>query len=290
MLHAANDESIPAHVESEVNRYLKCGILQHGFVLLECLSCGANKVVAYSCRCRGFCKFCGNKRMEQLSRRIEGEVWPEASARQFVLTFPHQVRHWLARNPELLSAVVAVVNGVISHFYELQTLGLKESELHPERASGSITFVQHFKSSLSRSPHLHILFLDGVFVRGKGTTKEFKEYPNFDSSCVILILRGIHEHLSRLFKDWGYVSRDGEPQDTSEFEQDLPAPLKVREPKAYRRSDKTGLAPHPLFKQTDPEMMSVEGWCLVKWRWFSLHAAVAVKGTGIEFKFLNVQI
>ncbi|MCX6123520.1 MAG: transposase zinc-binding domain-containing protein, partial [Proteobacteria bacterium] len=130
-LYAANDEGISPYIESEVNRYLKCGILQLGYALLQCTNndCKATRVVEFSCRGRGFCYSCGNKRMEQQSRRIESEVWPVARARQFVLTFPHQVRHWLARNPPLLSATVAAVNAEISHFYEMQTMYGAESSL-----------------------------------------------------------------------------------------------------------------------------------------------------------------
>ncbi len=60
--------------------------------------------------------------MEQAADRLEREVWPVANARQFVLTFPHQVRHWLANSPELLADVVLVVTGVIQDFYEDSTL------------------------------------------------------------------------------------------------------------------------------------------------------------------------
>jgi hypothetical protein len=41
-----------------------------------------------------------------------------ARVRQWVLTFPHQVRFWLRRSPEVLAEVILVVVDTISFFYE----------------------------------------------------------------------------------------------------------------------------------------------------------------------------
>jgi hypothetical protein len=44
-------------------------------------------------------------------------------------------------------------------------------------------------------------------------------------------------------------------------------------------SRKGRLLANPLYRLQDPEMMSVEGWLNVGYRWFSLHAAVSIEGT-----------
>jgi hypothetical protein len=103
----------------------------------------------------------------QKADRIEREVWPNASARQWVLTFPHQVRSWLLRSPELFNEVITIVVDSISFHYEQHaTLVLGKDHIR-EPTAGSVTFVQFFGSSLAANPHLHMMFLDGVFARVK---------------------------------------------------------------------------------------------------------------------------
>jgi len=277
-VYAAEDDPPAKHIESEFKRYLKCGIIQYGFIRLQCSSCGHERVCGYSCKCRGFCSSCGAKRMEQTALRLEKEVWPQGvGARQFVLTFPHQVRHWLARSSELLSAVSSEVAAEISTFYELgASLGVPRDSIG-ERATGGVTFIQRFNSALTLSPHLHVVFMDGVFAE-TAEGRRFLGVQYFDSSSVILILNGIIKRLERLFRDWGYVTKDGEPAEP-DLEGDVPLPFKPRAPKAYRKAGLagTGRSPHPLYQNPDPDQMSVEGWCNVKFKWFSLHAGVAIK-------------
>jgi hypothetical protein len=47
---------LPACVEEEFDAYLKCGRLEQGFLRLRCEQCRAEKLVAFSCRKRGFCQ------------------------------------------------------------------------------------------------------------------------------------------------------------------------------------------------------------------------------------------
>ena len=274
MEYAASDAPIADHIETEFERFLRCGILPYGFIRLKCTGCQGSRILGFSCKGRGFCASCGARRMEQAADRLEREVWPIANARQFVLTFPHQVRHWLANSPELLADVILAVTGVIQDFYEDSTLRGMDKEVASMPTGGAITFVQRFASSLALNTHLHMIFLDGVFAQtAKG--KRFYAFDGFDTESVLAILHGIYHRLDQLFRDRGYVKEDGQGVDESANE-DVPLPFKPRAPKAFR---KIGLrSPHPLFKQTDPNMMSVEGWCNVRWKWFSLHAGVAIKG------------
>ncbi|HEA7115965.1 TPA: TniB family NTP-binding protein, partial [Escherichia coli] len=47
----------------EFEDYLKCGRLEHGFLRVRCQSCHHEKLVAFSCKRRGFCPSCGVRRM-----------------------------------------------------------------------------------------------------------------------------------------------------------------------------------------------------------------------------------
>jgi hypothetical protein len=56
-------KSLPRYVEEELRRYLRCGILAHGFLRVVCPTCRQEIVVAFACKCRGSCPSCSARRM-----------------------------------------------------------------------------------------------------------------------------------------------------------------------------------------------------------------------------------
>ena len=50
----AEDRSLPKHVHEEFEEYLRCGVLDHGFLRVVCEECHAERLVAFSCKKRGF--------------------------------------------------------------------------------------------------------------------------------------------------------------------------------------------------------------------------------------------
>jgi ribosomal protein S27E len=56
---------LPAFVQEEFEAYLKCGRLEEGFLRVPCDQCHAEKLVAFSCKKRGFCPSCGARRMAE---------------------------------------------------------------------------------------------------------------------------------------------------------------------------------------------------------------------------------
>ena len=56
---------LPDFVKDEFDAFLECGILAHGFLRLRCTDCSHEKLVAFSCKRRGFCPSCGGRRMAQ---------------------------------------------------------------------------------------------------------------------------------------------------------------------------------------------------------------------------------
>jgi hypothetical protein len=146
--YAVEGETIPRHVEAEFDRYQRCGILDYGFVRLYCKACDAERLVGFSCKGRSFCPSCGARRRDQTAERLVGDVWPVANARQWVLSFPHQVRYWLSRDTALFTDVMSAVTGVIANFYENYTLSCEEHAKVYAPSAGAVSFVQLFGSSL----------------------------------------------------------------------------------------------------------------------------------------------
>ena len=51
---AARERTLPVHVQREFAATLKCGRLEHGFLRVRCTDCHAERLVAFSCKRRGF--------------------------------------------------------------------------------------------------------------------------------------------------------------------------------------------------------------------------------------------
>jgi ribosomal protein S27E len=156
----SSDHRLPLHVEQEMRAYLECGVLPYGFMRVRCEDCGHDRVVAFSCKKRGFCTSCAGRRMADTAARLVDNVLPRVPVRQFVLSFPYEIRYRLAWDGELIAAVLKVFLRVVGRWYRRQALG------HSDGRCGSVTFVQRFGSSLNVNPHIHVLFLDGVYVDG----------------------------------------------------------------------------------------------------------------------------
>ena len=48
---------IPKHARKELEAYLDCGLLCRGFARLKCEGCGEKRLVAFSCRGRGYVEY-----------------------------------------------------------------------------------------------------------------------------------------------------------------------------------------------------------------------------------------
>jgi hypothetical protein len=122
----------------------------------------------------GFCPSCGARRMVESAAHLVDHVFPEAPARQWVLTFPVPLRFLLAAQPEALSAVLAVVQRGISTFF-VQRAGFTVAS---GACTGAVTLIQRFGSTLNLNIHLHMLFLDGAYsFRARGAVFQRARRP-----------------------------------------------------------------------------------------------------------------
>ncbi|NBX04415.1 MAG: IS91 family transposase [Alphaproteobacteria bacterium] len=152
---------LPGYVRKEVDSYLGCGILAHGFLHLQCNGCQEKKLVAFSCKKRGFCPSCGARRMVETSAYLVDHVLPYTPYRQWVLSVPIALRYWLASRPRLVSEVYQIFSKAIDRYMrqKAKALGI------PSCKTGAVTFVQRFGSALNLNCHYHSLFIDGVYHR-----------------------------------------------------------------------------------------------------------------------------
>ena len=65
---------LPDFVKDEFDAFLDCGILANGFLRLRCAECAHEKLVAFSCKRRGFCPACGARRMTETAAHLVDHV------------------------------------------------------------------------------------------------------------------------------------------------------------------------------------------------------------------------
>ena len=168
------ERPVPRFVECELRAFLHCGILAHGFVRVHCDACGLDRVVAFSCKGRGFCPSCGGRRMADTAAHLVDRVLPEVPVRQWVLSLPWQLRYRLAYDAPLVREVLGIF--VRAVFGSLR----RRARSHwgvARSQGGAVTFVQRFGDALNLNVHFHSLVLDGVYARTPEGALRFHVLP-----------------------------------------------------------------------------------------------------------------
>ena len=105
----AQGRSLPNYVQREFEEFLTCGRLVHGFLQVGCEECKHERLVAFSCKRRGFCPSCGARRMAESGALLVEEVLARQPMRQWVLSFPFQLRFLFAIVLTLIGKVLGIV-------------------------------------------------------------------------------------------------------------------------------------------------------------------------------------
>jgi hypothetical protein len=200
----------PAFVRREFERYLKCGILAHGLLHVQCERCGDTTVVAFSCRGRGFCPSCGGRRMSELAAHLVDHVLPPVPIRQWVLTVPVPVRYQLAFDAGLTRAVLRVFLRTV---FGWQRRRAARRGLVGARG-GSVTAIQRAGGSLNTNVHFHALLFDRVYTRARPTTRPvFHRLPPPTEADIGALLARVHRRVRRLLARRGRLPEDAPGSD-----------------------------------------------------------------------------
>lgn len=202
------EKSLPEYVEKEFKAYLDCGILDKGFLLLQCEKCNQVQRVAFSCKRRGFCPSCIGKRMNEGSAFFVENVFPKVPVRQWVLSFPMPVRFWMARNPRLTTSLLSIFMRAVHGYYRksvLRTLNPKNGHLPIQ--TGSLTVIQRFGSAINLNIHYHALFLDGGYVKDPDGSLRWIEASPKHTEEIQEVLETIQRRMIRHLQKRGLVAR-----------------------------------------------------------------------------------
>ena len=187
--------SLPEVVVGEFRKFLRCGVLAHGFARVRCGDCAFERLVPFSCKGRAVCPSCGGRRMAERAAHLVDHVLPaDVPVRQWALSVPHRLPYRLAYDHRLCRTVLHVFVRALRSAYRRQARrqGLAGGE------TGTVTSVQRFGGSVNVHLHFHTLVLDGVFVReGDGTLRFHPASPPTDDDVHRVVAR-VRRRLERL--------------------------------------------------------------------------------------------
>ena len=160
---------LPHFIACEFERYLRCGLLCHGFARVRCPTCCDELLVAFSCKNRGVCPSCSARRMADTAAHLRDRVLPDVPVRQFVMTMPKRLRFVLAWRPKLISLAL---NLFLRALFSWQRRCAKRQGV-PSPQCGAVTCIQRFGSALNLNLHFHTLVPDGVFFEDANGAMQF---------------------------------------------------------------------------------------------------------------------
>ena len=138
-----------------VDQFYRCGDLAAGITRLQCPDCGHEKLLAFSCKTRGFCPSCHQRKVKQTGHRIAHEVCFNVPHRQFVFTMPKPLRGIFRKRRKLLSLLFREAITCLRDWMRAR-LALPGGEL------AAVAGVQSFGDYLIFHPHLHVFAAAGL--------------------------------------------------------------------------------------------------------------------------------
>jgi len=147
---------LAAHIPAAVSAFLRCGDLHAGFTRLRCPECHHEYLLAFTCKQRGLCAACHQRRVLTEAPFIADEVCADVPHRHLVLTVPRLLRGHFAGKPDALGELALAARDALTAWLRERT-GRKHSQ------PGLVMVVQTFGDFLIWHPHVHVIVTAGVF-------------------------------------------------------------------------------------------------------------------------------
>jgi len=95
-------------VAQVADKFLACGVLEHGFVRIRCDGCAQEYLLAFSCTCRYFFSSYHAKRLAIWTQWLDTTLLAPVPHRQVVLTMPKRLRAYCLYRRRLLGEIARV--------------------------------------------------------------------------------------------------------------------------------------------------------------------------------------
>jgi Putative transposase/Transposase zinc-binding domain len=262
-------KNLPKHVKKEFEEFLRCGILAYGFLRLKCDGCSSERILAFSCKLRGFCTSCGGRRMSESAAHLVDEVFPKGvGVRQWVVSFPFPIRFLLARSPKLQSKVLEIslraINALIQK--KVRRPGLKIK-------GGAVTILQRFGGSLNLNLHMHILALEGGYYETpEGPKFWWIEAPSDEE--IKDLVKTLAYRVIRYLKKQGHFADDQESVVEADSDDILPELQAASVKNKVALGERKGQGIRRIGSLGDMGVPELTGHLCANIQGFSLHAGV----------------
>jgi hypothetical protein len=143
--------------------------------------------------------------MAQTAAHLVEQVIPWVATRQWVVSVPIPLRYWMAASKELTATVHTIIRRTISQYYVNRAV---EQGIERKQAqAGSVTFIQRFGSALNANLHLHMLFLEGVYVdrSEQGHKPRFVKVEPPSDVDIAKVVEKISQRVIRKLRQYGYL-------------------------------------------------------------------------------------
>jgi len=132
------------------DKFLACGVLDHGFARIRCDACTHEYLLAFSCTCRDFCPSCHAKRLAIWTQWLDTTLLAPVPHRQVVLTIPKRLRAYCLYRRRLLGEIARVAARTV-------TAAIRTLTRERDLAVGIVACLQTHGSRANWHPHLHLL-------------------------------------------------------------------------------------------------------------------------------------
>jgi ribosomal protein S27E len=160
-------------VKEVVEKYLDCGNPKCGFARIRCPDCGTERLLAFSCKSRGFCPSCHAKRLEEWGEWMRETLLLDVPHRQVVFTIPRMLRIFFKYKRRLLGSLCQAAVRALLKYFQVVT----GAELVP----GVVACIQTFGDRINLHPHAHCLVSEG----GEDKEGRFHHIHSFDDGVIV---------------------------------------------------------------------------------------------------------
>jgi hypothetical protein len=213
--------------------------------------------------------------MTESAALLADAVLPNEPMRQWVLSFPFQLRFLLASYPELMGKVLGIVYRTLAT-HLLHEAGFSKTTAH----TGAVTLIQRFGSALNLNVHFHMLFLDGVYAKDEHGFIRFHQTKAPTKEALTVLVHRISHRVAKFLERRGLLVRDIENSylmldevDADPMQQVLGSSITYRIAVGAQQGRKVFMLQTLLPKTSEPH----ESDRVAKEAGFSLHAGVAAR-------------
>lgn len=141
-----------------LEEFIRCGVIRFGLARMKCRDCGDEALVPLSCRRRGLCSSCHQKRRLVWAEWALEECLPEVSYRQWVFSLPKALRVYFRFDPELFKGLSRIVVNELTRY-------TREVTGHADLEPGFVVW-DHTFGTLPDSyhPHPHVCATEGGYL------------------------------------------------------------------------------------------------------------------------------